>query len=98
MIFLSPDLLLSGRYRFYEPFWVNIDRACNHLVPVCGAKKNSSDFTVTVTSDYFNTDITPVTVVSSPFPEYACMHDSNKYWGTNGMKYYAKVLFLVDLF
>ena len=53
----------SGSYKFHDPFWVNIDRACNHLVPVCGSKVNSSAFTVTVSSDYFYTESAPITVV-----------------------------------
>ena len=44
---------------------MNIDRSCNHLIPVCGSKRNSSAFTVTVTSDYYFTETAPITVVSA---------------------------------
>jgi len=55
-------LTALGNYMFNQWFWVNIDKACNHLVPVCGAVKNSSAFTVSVTSDYFYTETFPITV------------------------------------
>ena len=54
-----------GNYMFNQWFWVNIDKGCNHLVPVCGAMKNSSAFTVTVNSDFFYTETFPITVVTS---------------------------------
>lgn len=60
------EWLCRGRYSTNQLFWVNIDRGCNHLVPVCGATKNNSAFTVTVSSDYFYSTTTPVTVVGPP--------------------------------
>lgn len=58
-------LYAMGRYHLNVPFWINIDRGCNHLFPVCGSSRNSSNFQIAVSSDYFYTVTTPITVANA---------------------------------